>query len=127
MERGHDPNRVHQSVLPQPSRAGGGISGGGEPPTKTQWKTNVLGSFNFGDYSNEIARIEGPDETHFFNADAEGKILNIGELNENAKEYAKYILTKYLGDIQDVGILIVKGLNIGDDVPNWEDYQTLES
>lgn len=97
----------------------------GITPVETQFKFEFFGSYNFGDYINKKVRIGGPDETHFFNTTSEGEIESIGEFDENAKYNAKEFLVQYLGEIQNIEIKILTGLNVGDDIPNWEDYELL--
>lgn len=98
------------------------MSGGGDTPQKTQWKVGILNHYSFGEYSNKILRIEGPDKDHYYEANKEGVIQNIEEVTEEGIAAAKKILEQHLGEIESCKILIVTGLDIGDDVPNWDSY-----
>lgn len=127
VERGYHSNRVHQPVLPQPSGAGGGIIGGGDTPsTKTLWKIQGVDGYSFGEFRNKNVYLEGPDEENVFVADADGKILKTQYLYPAAIEQLKEAFSVFFGEIETVQILVVTGLAIGDDVPNWENYETLQ-
>lgn len=86
----------------------------------------MLGLYSYGDYSNKICRLEGPDETHFFNVSEDSKIESVAELDENSITFVKENLSRALGEIEEVQIIVVSGLNIGDDVPNWNEYTEIQ-
>lgn len=125
VERGHDSHRVHQPILPQPSRAGGGISGGGDTPTKTLWKYLDDGLYTIGEFQDGTLFVEGPDENQAFVIDETGRIEEYTRLSETYISLLKRQFAQYFGEIEDVKILIATGLSVGDDIPNWEDYKLL--
>lgn len=102
------------------------MSGGGDPPQKTLWKVGILNNYSFGDYSNKILRLEGPDKNHYFEANQQGTIQNIEEVTEEGIAAATKMLEQHLGEVESCKILIVKGLDIGDDVPNWDSYTEIK-
>lgn len=104
------------------------MSGGGETPTKTLWKYNQGAGYLIGEFQNGKLLIEGPDESHIFVTDADGKITQFS-YSPSSDEFIdglKQIFSQYFGEIETVQILIVSGLAIGDDVPNWDSYELLE-
>lgn len=97
------------------------MRGGGDTPAKTLWKFNS-DEWTFGEYQNKQLAIAGTNESKYYVTDEDGKILSLKETNEQDIEYLKHNLEDYLGEIKSVRILIISGLTVGDDVPNWEDY-----
>ena len=126
MANGYNRNPNGQPVLPQQCRAGGGISGGGETPSKTLWKKAVFDTWICGEHENNTLKIAGPNENKIFNTDENGKITAINELNQTTIDYTKELFEQYFGVIQTVQSLVYTNLNIGDDIPDWENYENLE-
>lgn len=54
-------------------------------------------------------------------------ITAINELNETTIEYSKEEFSIFFGEIQTVSVVVETGLNIGDQIPDWEDYELLIS
>lgn len=101
------------------------MNGGGDTPTKTQWKLNAGYGYICGKYENGKIFIEGPEETLFFGIDESGEIIATLSTATLSLQQLKDMLSPYFEEISTVQILIVTGLAIGDDVPNWEDYKHL--
>lgn len=98
------------------------MSGGGDTPTKTLWRFQGQGENMFGEYQDGNLSCEGPDEEGIFIADNEGKITS---LQNFFPDQLKEIFEPYFGEIKNVQILVVTGLAIGDDVPNWDSYEII--
>lgn len=101
------------------------MSGGGDTPVKTLWKIQGAEGYSFGVFQNKNLYIEGPSGNELFLANADGRILNTQYLEPSAIPQLKEALSAYFGEIKTLQVSIVTGLAIGDDVPNWEDYQVL--
>lgn len=101
------------------------MSGGGDTPTKTLWKYLDDGLYTIGEFQDGTLFVEGPDENQAFVIDETGKIEEYSRLSETYISLLKNQFAKYFGEIRDVKILIATGLSVGDDIPNWEDYELL--
>lgn len=101
------------------------LDGGGDTPTKTLWKFSQGGPYMFGEFQNGVLSVKGPDEDHSFIASPDGQIVQFSPINQQALQSLKEVLARYFGEIETVQILVVTGLAIGDDVPNWEDYEQI--
>lgn len=102
------------------------MSGGGDTPTKTLWKIQGTEGYSFGEFQNKKLYIEGPNEENAFVADADGKILKTQYMEPSAIQQLKKAFSVFFGEIETIQITVVTGLAIGDDVPNWENYETLQ-
>lgn len=100
------------------------MSGGGDTPTKTLWKLELIDSWCYGEYKDGNAFVTGPDENNIYDTNEQGVILKTEEL-AFVQTYMKDLLSEYFSDIQTVSVVIQTGLSVGDDVPNWDSYETL--
>ena len=103
------------------------MSGGGDTPsTKTLWSLNYGGDgFIFGQFQDGKLFVEGPSEDKMCIAGPPGKILGFESFYPELEPLFMDEFEQYFGEIESVKILIVEGLSVGDDIPNWEDYELL--
>lgn len=101
------------------------MSGGGDTPTKTLWILRGGDGFIFGQFQYGRVFIEGPSEDKAYITDSHGKILAFVDYKPGDDPLLEKMFAQYFGEIESVQILVVTGLAIGDDVPNWDTYELL--
>lgn len=104
----------------------GFLKRGGDTQRKTLWKYKVGNQYSFGEFQNGEIYIEGPNEQQVFTTNEEGQILYLVQFDQSRIPQLKAFFAKFFGEIQTISIVVKQGLNVGDNVPNWDSYELLE-
>lgn len=78
-----------------------------------------------GKYHDKTLEIEGPSNSEVFMTTNEGVITTFLEIETEGFEYLKNLISPILGEVNEIKILIVTGLAVGDDIPQWENYEDI--
>lgn len=98
------------------------MSGGGDTPEKTQFAISIdenNSRYAAGYVQNKIAYVYSEDEDSVMLMDASGKYSNLVPL-ENYKEQFISKISSDVEPVEDIGYSKVEGINIGDDLPDWD-------